>query len=119
MAKKTRKRTNAGNAAGRRLMESLRGLHDAIMSGDHSKLTMRTVEIPEPAPYGPKEIRALRQRLGVSQGIFAHLVAVSPVLVAQWESGIRKPAGVVCRLLDKINDNPAEYLASLIHRKSA
>jgi hypothetical protein len=40
------------------------------------------------------------------------------VAVAQWESGICKPAGVVCRLLDKISDNPAEYLASLIHRKS-
>jgi putative transcriptional regulator len=100
-------------------MASLRGLHDAIVSGDHSKLTMRTVGITEPARYGSSEVKALRHRLGVSQGIFAHLVAVSPILVAQWEGGIRKPAPVVCRLLDKIKEDPTAYLDSLIHRKSA
>jgi DNA-binding transcriptional regulator YiaG len=89
-------------AGGEKILAGLRELHDAIIGGDTSKLTVHTVEIPDPARYGPKQIKALRQSLGVSQTIFAHLLAVSPELVAHWEYGIRRPAPMACRLLDKI-----------------
>lgn len=105
--------------AGEKILAGLRELQDAIVGGDASKLTLRTVQIPEPAHYRPRDIKALRQTLDVSQGVFADLVAVSAVLVAQWESGIRRPAPVVCRLLDKIREDPAGYVASLVRRKSA
>ena len=39
-------------------MAALYELHDAVMSGDASKLTRRTVEIPEPAKYGPKDVKS-------------------------------------------------------------
>jgi putative transcriptional regulator len=104
---------------GEKILAGLRELHDALVGGDRSKLTLRTVEIPQPHPYGPSQIKTLRHRLGVSQSVFAGLVAVSAVLVAQWEGGLRRPAPVVCRLLDRINEDPAGYLASLVRRKSA
>lgn len=104
---------------GEKLLAGLRELHDALVGGDASKLTLRTVEISEPRRYGPKQVKEVRRALGVSQAVFAELVAVSPVLVAQWEGGVRRPAPVVCRLLDEISQHPAGYLASLVHRKSA
>jgi putative transcriptional regulator len=107
------------NAAGRELMAALHELHDAVMGGDTSKLTRRTVEIPEPAKYAAKDVKALRGSLGMSQGVLSHLLAVSPELVSSWEYGIRKPSPLACRLMDQIKENPATYLASVVKRKSA
>jgi putative transcriptional regulator len=115
MSKANRSRPKAGE----KILAGLRELHDAIVGGDVSKLTLRTVEIPDPRSYGPRDIKSLRHSLKVSQGVFADLVAVSAVLVAQWECGIRRPAPVVCRLLDRISEDPAGYVASLVRRKSA
>jgi len=60
----------------------------------------------------------LRQALGVSQAIFAHLLAVLPELASSWEYGIRHPAPIARRLLDRIREDPTAYLASLMKRKS-
>jgi len=114
-----KKRTERTNAAGRRLLKAMRGLVEAVEKGDTSKLTTRIVEIPEPPHYTALDVKMLRQSLGVSQGIFAQLLAVSPELVSHWEYGIRKPAPVVCRLFDRIKDNPTAFLAAYVRRKSA
>lgn len=122
MAKTRKKRSvggGGGNAAGRELMAALQELHDAVIGGDATKLTVRTVEIADPGRYGAREVKALRDSLGVSQAVFARLVAVSPELVGHWEYGIRKPSPVVCRLFDRIKEDPAKYMGSLIHRRSA
>ena len=116
---KLKRKTERTNAAGRRLLESMRGLVEAVEKGDTSKLTTRVVEIPQPSTYSARDVKSLRQSLGVSQGIFAQLVAVSPELVSHWEYGIRKPAPVVCRLFDRIKDNPTAFLAAYVRRKSA
>lgn len=116
---KTLKTSANRSRGGEKILAGLRELHDAIVGGDKSKLTVHTVEISDPACYGPKDVKALRESLGVSQRIFAQLLAVSPELVAHWEYGIRKPAPIACRLLDKIKENPVDYLASLVQRKSA
>ncbi len=105
--------------AATKILTGLSQLHAAVVDGDYSKVTIRTVEIAEPGEYGPREVKALRERLDVSQSVFAALVGVSGVLVAHWEHGLRKPAPVVCRLFDKIKENPAAYLASLVRRWSA
>jgi DNA-binding transcriptional regulator YiaG len=115
--KKTRAKTNA---AGRELLGAVRQAHRAVTTGDFTGITIRQVEIPSPGEYGPKEVRALRQTLGVSHRVFAELVGVSRELVAQWEYGTRHPAPLARRLLDKINEDPARYFDSLVkHRKLA
>ena len=40
-----------------------------------------------------KEIAALREREGVSQGVFARYLNVRPKLVSEWERGEKKPSG--------------------------
>ncbi len=107
------------SAAGMKILTGLKQLQTALENGDFSKVTVRTVEITEPGKYGAREVRALRESMGVSQGIFAALVGVSSVLVAHWEHGIRTPAPLACRLFDKIKENPGGYLASLMQRRSA
>ena len=118
MTVKTKKKTRT-NAAGRKLLTALQNLHDAVVSRDSSKLTVHTVEIADPGHYGPREVRALRDSLGASQGVFAALVGVSPAQVAHWEHGIRNPAPLACRLFDKIKENPTQYRKSLVQRRSA
>lgn len=108
------------NKAGRELLDAVREAHSAVTTGDFSGITIREVEIPSPGEYGPARVKALRKRLGVSHRVFAELLGISRELAAQWEYGTRKPARLACRLLDKINEDPEGYLASLMkHRKSA
>jgi len=111
------KKTNQGNSAGRELMQGVREAFRAASTGDYSTLTVREVEISDPGAYGPREVRRLRESLGVSQTLFAQLIGVSPRLVAHWEYGIRTPAPLARRLLDKIKENPPGYMKTLIKRR--
>jgi putative transcriptional regulator len=50
-------------------------------------------------PLTPEEILALRDRAGVSQGVFARYLNVRPKLVSEWERGQKKPSGPSLKLL--------------------
>lgn len=56
----------------------------------------------------PREILSLRQRLGLTQERFAHLIGVSREAVTHWESGIRKPSGPAVMLLKQIREKAHE-----------
>jgi DNA-binding transcriptional regulator YiaG len=114
---KPKKAVTKTNAAGRALMEAVRQAHRAVTTGDLTGITIREVEIPSPGEYGPKEVKALRTTLGVSHRVFAELMGVSRELVSQWEYGTRHPAPLARRLLDKINEDPAAYFASLVRQR--
>lgn len=80
--------------------------------------TARNTEV-EPAPaYSPDEIRAVRQKLGVSQHVFAGLLNASPSAVRAWEQGQRVPDGPTRRLLQVVERRP-EALAGIISRAKA
>jgi putative transcriptional regulator len=73
------------------------------------KLTLRTSRLSMPAPIkpmAPKEITALRQKLNVSQAVFAGLLNVPKVTAISWERGRRRPTGAALRLLDIIRKKP-------------
>jgi len=59
------KKTTRGNAAGRELMNGVREAFRAANTGDYSTLTVREVEISDPGAYGPREVKSLRESLGV------------------------------------------------------
>ena len=115
---KRQKRTTQTNAAGRELIEAVGQAHRAITTGDLTGITIREVEIPRPGEYGPKEVKALRQTMGVSHRVFAELIGVSRELVCQWEYGTRHPAPLARRLLDRISEDPMTYFASLVKRRA-
>jgi putative transcriptional regulator len=73
------------------------------------KLTLRIIQLSLPAPIepiGPEEITALRQKLNVSQAVFAGLLNVPKVTAISWEKGRRRPTGAALRLLDLIRKKP-------------
>jgi putative transcriptional regulator len=77
-------------------------------------LTIRTVKLDlEPAEYSPADIQQLRALLGMSQAVFAKLLAVSAKLVQHWEHGQRSPQPIARRLLDEVRADPERWKAKL------
>ena len=114
---KSARKAPKSTAAGRKLFAAAQEIVYPLKTGDSSRLTTRTVEIPDPGEYGAAQVKALRDKLAVSQGIFATLIGVSSDLVAHWEHGIRTPGPLARRLMDLIAENPPAYLAKLIKRR--
>lgn len=73
----------------------------------------RTVKLPPPVKAMlPKEIRAIRQRLGCTQLEFAALLNVPKVTAISWENGSRKPSGAALRLLTVAKNHPEALQAA-------
>jgi putative transcriptional regulator len=53
----------------------------------------------------PAEIRALREREGASQAVFARYLNVTVGLVSQWERGEKHPQGASLKLLSLVQKN--------------
>jgi putative transcriptional regulator len=98
------------------LIQSLAEVRDGLR-GQPGKLTMKTVEIRDPPPFNAVAVHKLRDRLGLSQGLFAKLLGVSRKLVEAWETGTRVPSPMACRLLDAISRKPSLYVRR--HRRVA
>ena len=79
--------------------ETAEGLHAA---GAMDKQTMRRFDEACLTPVRSltaSEIRALREREGASQAVFARYLNVSTGLVSQWERGEKHPQGSSLKLL--------------------
>jgi putative transcriptional regulator len=94
------------------LKESL-GEMEAIARGEREPkvrsvelTTTREALVSTPPEFGPSAVVALRERLRVSQALFARLLNVSASLVRAWERGARKPDGMALRLLELVSEKP-------------
>jgi putative transcriptional regulator len=77
------------------LLESVQEM-DAIAKG--KRKPARQTEFPEP------EVRAIREKTGLSQQHFALLIGVSKRTLENWEQGRRHPTGparALLKILDK------------------
>ncbi|MDD3927085.1 MAG: NadS family protein, partial [bacterium] len=63
--------------------------------------------------YDAPDIKAIRQKLNVSQTKFARLIGVSPATLRNWEQGRRKPEGPAKALLQVVAKNPSAVLEAL------
>ncbi len=68
----------------------------------------RVTEFPEP------EVKAIRERIGLSQGRFAVLIGVSPRTLENWEQGRRHPTGPARALLRILAADP-EHAVKALH----
>ena len=85
--------------------ETAEGLHAA---GVMDKQTMRKFNEACLTPVHPltaEEIRALREREGASQAVFARYLNVTTGLVSQWERGEKRPKGASLKLLALVARN--------------
>ena len=89
-----------------RLMASVHEMAtDLTVAGVMSKQTMRHFDelcLTPVHPLAPAEIRALRQREGASQAVFARYLNVTTGLVSQWERGEKRPQGASLKLLSLV-----------------
>ena len=91
--------------------ETAEGLHTA---GVMDRKTMREFDelcLTPVHPLKPKEIRALRQREGASQAVFARYLNVTTGLVSQWERGEKRPHGPSLKLLTLVEKGGLQAVA--------
>jgi putative transcriptional regulator len=97
MTRKTSPKFHSGIAEA--VHETASGLHRI---GLIDQKTMREFDascLTAVEPLTPEEILELRDRAGVSQGVFARYLNVRPKLVSEWERGEKKPSGPSLKLL--------------------
>jgi putative transcriptional regulator len=73
------------------------------------RMSLRTtqVRLAKPAPkLSPSQVRAIRNRLKMTQGAFAALLNVPLVTAVSWEKGRRSPSGAALRLLEVAKKHP-------------
>ena len=59
----------------------------------------------------PLQIKKIRERVKVSQPIFAMYLNTSQSTVQKWEAGTKKPSGMALKLLDIVNKHGLSVLA--------
>src|SRR5688572_20590213 len=69
-------------------------------------VTARQVTLHRPGTPSPSRIRAIRDRLELSQSVFSDLLNVSLSTVRAWEQGQRVPQGPSLRLLQLAEHDP-------------
>jgi putative transcriptional regulator len=89
------------------LFASLLKSAEEALAHSKGKRELRTTVLPGlPKMMGAEDVRALRERVNVSQAVFAHCLNVSTKLVQAWEADRRRPDGAALRLLELASDNP-------------
>lgn len=88
------------------LLNSVREM-DQIVKGQLS--ATRVTEFPDP------EVKAIREKVGLSQNRFAMLIGVSKRTLENWEQGRRHPTGPAKALL-RILDADPELAVRALHR---
>ena len=91
-----------------RLMEEMHGAAQDLYNGgfiDKKRMQefdalYNSGEVPR---YTGEGVKALRNRLNVSQSVLASIINASPATIRSWEAGTKKPGGPCCKLLDLLD----------------
>ena len=79
--------------------------HELFAAGAINKHTLAhftDICLGDVVDFSPPEIKAVRERTGVSQSRFARHLNVSTITISQWERGERKPSGTALKLLQLV-----------------
>lgn len=78
-----------------------------------TQLRFPTREIPvSPVPeFDSMSIKALREKLRISQAMLAAILNTSLSTVHQWETGVKRPGGTSAKLLDLLDRKGIEVLS--------
>ena len=71
---------------------------------------LEELDIPAAKDLSARQIRDLRNRVRVSQGVFAALLNVNPSTVQKWEQGKVRPQNAALRLLNIIDSKGIDVL---------
>jgi putative transcriptional regulator len=82
------------------------GVIDKTTMREFDHMCLTAIEV-----LSPKDIAAIREKAGVSQGVFARYLNVPTTLVSQWERGERRPTGAAVKLLSIVKHKGLEAIA--------
>jgi len=77
-----------------------------------------TIEASRRTEFPDSEVRAIRERYGLSQDKFASLLGISVATLRNWEQGRRKPEGPARVLLRVAAEHPEVILISAKQEKT-
>lgn len=117
---RSKRKPSARFSAGAAIIEALQEAID-FKAGKKTGATARTVTARRakatPAPkYRGEQIARLRQKMRLSQPVFADALNVSPASVKSWEQGLNEPSGAALRLLQIAERHPEVLLERLTTR---
>ncbi|MBD0320740.1 MAG: helix-turn-helix domain-containing protein [Gemmatimonadetes bacterium] len=70
------------------------------------RLTARGTTVQPPRAYEARTIQGIRERMGLSQAVFARVLNASSDTVKAWEQGKRQPDGMALALLEVAERHP-------------
>ncbi len=91
--------------------ETAEDLHAAGLVDKHTMRKFDAACLTTVRPLSAAEIRALREREGASQAVFARYLNVTTSLVSQWERGQKHPQGASLKLLALVARSGLESVA--------
>jgi DNA-binding transcriptional regulator YiaG len=104
MAKITNKKASVGKEVQGRLKrftEKIQTLSGPSQLPD--VLTVRKVKLDlKPRAFNANELKAIRDKLRVSQGVLADFLGVSVSTVRDWEQGLSVAQGPACRIMEEM-----------------
>ena len=85
-------------------------VQDLINNGIKTSFSVKelkelSVKIPE-VEIKAKDVKSIREKVKMSQGVFAKLLNVNSSSVKQWEQGKRNPSGSTKVLLELLKKDP-------------
>lgn len=86
------------------LMEGMQELKDHL----DGKITLKTYKVSkrEPVTIAPQELRDVREKLNLSQAVFAHYLHTGETTYQKWEQGRAKPNAQAVLLIRMVQKTP-------------
>ncbi len=84
------------------LMESLQEAKEHV-KGKKTSVRVITWEIIPVPSFEAKDIKRIREKVGLSQPLFSELLGISVKTVRSWEQGIASPSKASSRLLESLD----------------
>jgi len=91
--------------------ESVEGLYDAGLVDVTTMHEFNALCLTPVENLSPREIKSLRLREKVSQGVFALYLNTSIYTIQQWERGVKHPRGIALKMLNLIARKGLEAVA--------
>lgn len=102
MNNKTQKITKKMNDVARDAISEMATILHNMGKIDESTLKEYAIDFPDVKDLKANEIRKIREKMNVSQPVFARLLNTSSETVKKWEQGERHPTGTSLKLLNLV-----------------
>ena len=86
-------------------------MHEIGIADKQTMARLDDLCLPEIHIFQSQEIKALREKLGVSQPVFARYLNTTKSTVSKWEQGDKHPSGIAQKLLNVVADQGLDVLA--------